>query len=227
MQRSTSYALALFAVLLALAAAPLAAQEEQAAEKVKEMAAQEAEEMMQEKAAEMPQPPEMPEEMRAMMEAWQKAGTPGDAHAELASMAGTWTFTIKSWMDPANEPMVSTGTAERSMILGGRVLHEKVVSEMMGQKFEGIGVSGYDNVSGQYWSAWMDSMSTGCYVMHGSKDEATGDVVFDGEMEDPMRGTVAIRSVVKQEADGKQMMEWHEKRGEEMVKTMEIVYVRQ
>ena len=35
---------------------------------------------------------------------------------------------------------------------------------MMGMPFEGIGRTGYDNVTGKYWSTWIDNMSTGCYL---------------------------------------------------------------
>jgi hypothetical protein len=96
--------------------------------------------------------PEMSADEAAMMEAWMKAMTPGPQHQMLADTAGEWTFTIKSWMDPEAEPMVSEGTAHRTMELGGRVVEEVVESSMMGQPFEGIGRTGYDNLTGE-WSA--------------------------------------------------------------------------
>jgi hypothetical protein len=89
-----------------------------------------------------------------------------------ADTAGEWKFTIKSWMDPEAEPMLSEGTAHRTMELGGRVVEEVVESSMMGQPFEGIGRTGYDNLTGEWWSTWTDNMSTGLMTMTGTYDEA-------------------------------------------------------
>ena len=39
--------------------------------------------------------PEMTPEHKAMMEAYQKAGMPGDQHAQLKKMAGTYDLSIR------------------------------------------------------------------------------------------------------------------------------------
>ena len=93
---------------------------------------------------------EMSAETKAMMEAFQKAGTPGEPHRQLASMAGSYDLTVKSWHTPGAEPMVDTGTATRRMMLGDRVMVEDVSSQMMGQAYAGQGLHGYDNVTGKY-----------------------------------------------------------------------------
>src|SRR5690606_4126800 len=102
-------------------------------------------------------PPEMSPEQAAMMQAYQQAGTPGPQHAEMAKPAGTYDLAIKSWMSPDAPPTSETGTATRSMILGDRVMVEKVEATMHGQPFTGHGMTGYDNVTGKYWSTWNDS----------------------------------------------------------------------
>ena len=94
------------------------------------------------------EPPKLTPEQQAEMEACQKAGTPGAPHAALASTTGNYDLDFKSWSEPGGAPMESTGKATRNMILDGRVLVEAVEATMMG----------YDNVSGEYWSTWMDSM---------------------------------------------------------------------
>jgi len=173
--------------------------------------------------------PEMGADQAAMMEAWQKAMSPGEPHAHLAKAAGTWAMTIKSWMGgPDAEPTVSEGTSENTMILGGRVLEQSVTSSMMGMPYEGIAMSGYDNTTGKYWSSWVDSMSTGTYVGHGSRDEASGAITLYGEYEDPMGvGTVKVRSVMHEEGDDKSVFEWFETRDGRETMTMEITYTRQ
>ena len=96
--------------------------------------------------------PEMTPEQKAEMEAYMKAGTPGAPHQMLASTAGTYDLKIKSWHEPGAPAMEETGTATRKMMLGGRVLVEDVTSTMMGMPFTGHGMTGYDNVTGKYWS---------------------------------------------------------------------------
>ncbi len=94
------------------------------------------------------EPPKLTPEQQAEMEAYQKAGTPGAPHAALASTTGNYDLDLKNWSEPGGAPMESTGKATGKMILDGRVLVEAVEATMMG----------YDNVSGEYWSTWMDSM---------------------------------------------------------------------
>ena len=97
---------------------------------------------------------------QAMMEVWMKAATPGDVHAYLASFEGTWTVTSKIFMDPSQPPMEATGTAKNTMILGGRFLQDELESTMMGMPMQGLGITGYNNTTGQIEFTWMDNMGT-------------------------------------------------------------------
>ena len=47
---------------------------------------------------------EMSADEQAMMMAWMKAATPGEAHAAMADHTGSWKATMKSWMPGATEP---------------------------------------------------------------------------------------------------------------------------
>lgn len=173
-------------------------------------------------------PEQMSPDQAAMMEAWKKAMTPGEPHAMLAKAEGTWKMTVKTWMDPAAPPSVSEGVSEQKMILGGRVLQQKASSEMMGMSFDGVGMTGYDNLSGKYWATWVDSMSTGLFTSYGTHDEATSSTTFHGEYQDPITGEmVEVRAVSRAETDDKHVFEWYEIRGGEEVMTMEITYLRQ
>lgn len=131
--------------------------------------------------------PAMTPEMQAMMQAYQKAGTPGAEHQRLAAMAGNYDLTVKSWHAPDAPPATDPGTATRKMILGGRVMVEEVSSQMMGQPFHGQGLHGFDNTTGKYWSTWNDSMSTGVMVSEGSCD-ADGACAITGTFNDPVSG---------------------------------------
>jgi len=162
------------------------------------------------------------------MMAMQKAMTPGPQHEMLARGVGTWKMTATMWMDPAAEPTVTEGTSERHLELGGRVLEENVSATMMGMPFEGIGRTGYDNVTGKWWSTWTDNMSTGLMTLTGTWDEATNTQTFEGEVADPMSGGMkAVRMTVRYE-EGREVADMYEPGPDgSMVRTMEIVYERQ
>jgi hypothetical protein len=113
------------------------------------------------------------------------------------------------------------------MALDGRVLIEELSSSMMGQPFAGIGLHGYDNVSGKFWGTWNDSMSTGLMVSEGSCDQA-GACTYTGSWNDPITaGKVTARMTTRWTDDQTQVFEMHGPGpdGKE-TKMMEIVYKR-
>ena len=126
-------------------------------------------------------------DQKAMEEAWTKYMTPGEAHKQLESMAGTWDTTVKSWMKPGAPPEESKGTSVSTMVLGGRFLEQKYQGTFMGQPFEGVGYTGYDNAKKMYVGTWMDSMGTGIMSSTG-KAEGANKMAFTAEMDDFMTG---------------------------------------
>ena len=174
------------------------------------------------------EPPEMSAEEMAVMEAYIEAGTPGPRHEALAAAAGEYDLLIKNWTDPAGPAMESTGTATRRMVLGGRVMVEEMESSMMGMTYTGHGMSGFDNVSGKYWSTWMDSMSTGMLMSEGTCDAEGEECVYFGSWNDPIEGgPVTIRMETRWTSPTTQIFEMYGPgpAGEEM-KMMEIVYTK-
>ena len=165
-------------------------------------------------------------DMQAMMEKFEKQGTPGEPHKRLASMEGSWNTKTKSWMEPNKPPMETAGTCEQKMILGGRFLKQKCSGDMMGKTFEGVGLTGYDNQTKKYTSTWMDSMSTTLHVMEGtSGDDNT--ITQEGQYTCPIRGEMKLRSVTKMVDRNTNIFEMYgtDKSGQEM-KMMEITYTR-
>lgn len=172
-------------------------------------------------------PPEMTAEQKAMMEAYQKAGTPGAPHAQLAKMEGTYDLSVKSWEQPGAEPTVEKGTATRKMIFDGRVMVESVDSTMHGQPWQGHGMHGYDNVSGKHWSTWNDSMSTGLMVSEGECDDA-GACKFTGSWNDAVtKKPINARMTTRWTDANTEVFEMYTPGpdGKEM-KMMEITYTR-
>jgi hypothetical protein len=171
--------------------------------------------------------PEMTAEQKAMMEAYQNAATPGPAHEALAKSAGSYELTVKSWQAPGTEPSIDKGTATRRMLLEGRVLLEEVASSMMGQPFVGVGLHGYDNVSGKHWGTWNDSMGTGLMVSEGDCD-AQGACTFSGSWNDPVtKGKTTARMTTRWTDPNTEVFEMFGAGpdGKEF-KMMEIVYAK-
>jgi len=171
--------------------------------------------------------PEMSAKQQAMMKAWQASMTPGPEHAELAKMAGEFKMTVKSWMEPGGEPTVETATASRKMIMGGRYLEETVHGTVMGQPFEGRGLTGYNNVTGTWWGTWLDNMSTGIMTSDGEWDFEKGIGVFYGDYVDPMTKVIEeTRGVVTKLDGGNELMEMFMITPTGEFKSMEILYER-
>jgi len=173
------------------------------------------------------EPPSLTPEQQAEMEAYMKAGTPGAPHEWLASQAGVYEMKTRSWMEPGGPPIEESGTATRTMMLDGRVLVEEMSSTMMGTPFAGHLLMGYDNVSGEYWSVWMDSMSTGMMVSKGSCDDQKA-CTYSGSWNDPVRkGPVEARMTMRWTSPTTEIFEMYGpgKDGKEM-KMMEITYTK-
>lgn len=180
----------------------------------------------EEEAREPPAPAEP--DRTEILDAWTRAWSPGEAHARLAARVGFWKLTTRTWGDPSAEPVVSETTAVREMILGGRCLQERVVGEVQGIPFESLGHLGYDNVTGRWWSTWMDTLSTAVVVTTGTRDPQARDIVLTGEYVDPLTGeTHKVRTVYRWLNLDTERFEWWETRNGVEVKTMEILYQRQ
>lgn len=178
-------------------------------------------------AAQEAAPPAPSAEEQAMMEAFQKAATPGPQHARLAEAVGTYDMVVKSWQSPDAPPTTDTGVSTRRMVLGGRVMVEEAKATMMGQPFDGLGLHGFDNVSGKYWATWNDSVGTGLMVAEGDCD-GQGACSFTGSWNDPVtKGKVTARMTSHWTDANTEIFEMHGPGpdGKEM-KMMQITYTR-
>ena len=131
------------------------------------------------------------------MEAMQKAMTPGEMHKLITKLAGDWTFTNTMWMAPGQPPVESTGTMHAETILGGRYVQSVWKGSMMGEAFEGRATEGYDNVSKQLVSTWVDNMGTGIMLSTGTCENGGKKCTTTGTFSDPMTGGPStMKSVV-------------------------------
>ena len=167
------------------------------------------------------------EDMAAQQQAWMDYMTPGPMHEMMAKTAGDWKTTIKFWMDPTGEPMVTEGTSKAEMILGGRYLKETSNSTVMGMPMEGMSITGYDNFTKEFTSIWIDNMGTGTTVAKGTYDKETKTITLHGSMVDPMTGKdTKYRQVLNIIDDNHHTFEMFVDHDGQEVKNMEVDYTR-
>lgn len=131
-----------------------------------------------------PQP--SPAEQAAGMAEWAKIAAPGEGHKHLEYFVGTWETTTKMWMGgPGSTPVSSPGTAEIDWIVGGRFLLERLQGTMMGQYFESVSLTGYDNYRNLYERTVVSTTGTNMLTMRGMRHPQSGLITFYGEMDEP------------------------------------------
>jgi hypothetical protein len=173
----------------------------------------------------------MPPEMQAKFAEAKVKGQPNENHKILDPIVGDFEATSKMWMSPDAQPMESKATATNKWILGGRFVHQDYKGEWQGETFEGMGITGYDNVKESYQSLWLDNMMTGIMLSDGKYDAAAKTLTFEGTFSCPMTGKkdMKMRSVLKIMDNDTHVYEMY---GQGMTgegpefKTMEITYKR-
>lgn len=178
-------------------------------------------------AQQQPKQPEMTPQQKAMMDAWMKYATPGDAHKALDHMIGTWDAKVTLWEAPGAQPHVSTATGESHWILGNRYVQENVTGTFMGMPFQGIGISGYDNAKKQYFNTWFDNFGTGVMTSVGAMPDAKT-FTFKTSATDPMTGKdmPGESRVTITDADHHTMESYGPGPDGKMFKMMQIDYTR-
>ncbi len=124
-----------------------------------------------------------------MMAKWMAYSTPGEKHQALDQLVGNWDTTMKAWMPGSEMAQESTGTSTVEWILGGRFIQQKFSGMHMGQPFEGIGLTGYDNQKQKYQAVWIDNMGTGMMTSTMNYDASTKTFSEEGSFSCPMKGS--------------------------------------
>jgi hypothetical protein len=159
----------------------------------------------------------------------QEPPKPTKEHEELKSEVGGWDAEMLIWPAPGAEPMKSKGV-ETNEMFGPYWLMSKYEGEVVGQKFTGHMMLGYDPAKKKYIGTWIDTMSPFGMTMEGDYDESTHTSTMMGvgtswETGKPEK----TKMVTRYESDDEKTFEMYmEKPGEpaEWVKGMEIKYNR-
>jgi hypothetical protein len=166
----------------------------------------------------------------ADMQAFMDAATPGPMHAHLMKSTGSWAGSMTWWMAPGAPPTKAECTSTTVSMMDGKFVQTDVKGEIPGMgSFSGLGLYGYDNVSKQFQSTWIDNMGT--TMMQG-----TGSLSADGKVltwslnyHCPITKKPAVMREVDTWIDANtfklEMFSTFPKTGEEF-KSMEIVFTR-
>ena len=128
------------------------------------------------------------------------------------------------WMDPSQPPTESEGTSEAKWVMGNRYVRQEVKGSFGGMEFNGVGVTGYDNLKKKYVSAWIDNMGTGIATATGEVDKTGKVFTFTGEEIDPSSGkTIKGRDVTTLNGDGTIKTEFYKLVDGKEIKVMEII----
>ena len=163
------------------------------------------------------------------MKRWEAASTPGEAHKALEPLVGEWQIEARFWMQgPDAEPVESKGTTKGKWILGNRFIQEELNGEMMGQPFQGIGTTGYDNLKKKYVSTWVDNMNTMISISEGTYDPQAKVFTFTGKMDDIISGQKdkPFKYILRVVSNDKHIFEMHDPSLGAKSKNGEITYTR-
>ncbi|MCB9726890.1 MAG: DUF1579 domain-containing protein [Deltaproteobacteria bacterium] len=168
-------------------------------------------------------------DQEAMMAEWLKLAQPGEGHQRLRPLVGSFDTVTRLWMGGPDAPATeSRGTMESSWILGGRFVRGVSKSTMMGQPYEGVAVTGYNNIRKIYESTWIDTMSTNISFSKGSMDRDGKVLTLYGEMDEPALGVYGrmVRLVLRIEGPDRHVMEMYDLHAGDGYKVFETTYTR-
>ena len=168
-------------------------------------------------------------DQQAMMEKMMKAASPGPQHEMFKKMAGDWNCTVKYQMDPSQPMQEAQSTATITTLMDGRYCQEMSTGQMMGMPFNGMGITGFDNVTGKFVSIWIDNMGTGIMTSEGKADASGKVITWTGTMSDPITGKPSKeRMVTTYTDDDHHTMEMYgtPPGGKKEMKMMTIEYAR-
>lgn len=118
-----------------------------------------------------------------------EAARPSEMHDKLYSMIGEWDYTITYKTAAAAESNVSTGKVFNEIVLDDSFLSIKADGIMNigahDMPYEGEGLIGYNNVTGQYSFVWADTTSSGLMSGEGTYNENNNTIVLKGQFTPP------------------------------------------
>jgi hypothetical protein len=152
------------------------------------------------------------------------------------NMVGDWDTESSFWFEPGAPATSVKGHAKFEPIMGARFVTQEYAGKIampdqngktVEKEFKGRGLYGYNTVTKEYETTWIDSFATGISLSTGKKN-AQGDIVFTGTVDDPGTGQkTTSKSVLHHESKDKMVFTMFEKGSDGSEhKSIEVVYTR-
>jgi hypothetical protein len=111
------------------------------------------------------------------------------------------------------------------MILDGRYLLQHYESSFQGEPYKGVMLLGHDNLTQEYWSLWIDSLSTG-YSLARGRETPDGAIELKGELQNPLTPAGRpFRTVIRHAHDGSSTLSMFDTRADgSEFQVMELTY---
>lgn len=147
-------------------------------------------------------------------------------HKVFEQFVGQWDAKVTIFQNGANESF--NGIQTNTLGLGGRFLNTAFRGQVGGGDFAGTGTMGYNNITKQYESSWVDSMSTWItFENNGTYDSSTKTLTLKGQTTDPQTNQKrTTRTVYTVNSPTQYTFTTFETANNTETKTMEIVYTR-
>lgn len=126
---------------------------------------------------------------------------PGASQASLAKLAGEYNRIIQFVGQTGAAAAPSSGTANISVVLGGRFILEESMDTVFGRPVEGLRLYGYNNVTKQYEMARMYTMSTAITIMKGTSSDGGKTIDFIGDTDTSGMGKMPLQAHFRQVDD--------------------------
>jgi hypothetical protein len=167
-------------------------------------------------------------EKQEMMKKMEAAGTPGPAHKALEAFVGNWKAEVKCWHE-GGAPQVSQATAKSNWTLNGRFVEGEFHGEMMGKKFLGRSLLGYDNTKQKFNSVWVSDIQTSMFTSEGKGENGNKVITLEGKGDCAATGRkdVPMKQVFRVLNPDKYTFEMFDGSNGDYVRKMEITYTRQ
>lgn len=105
-------------------------------------------------------------------------------HKVFEQFVGQWDAKVTLFQN--NTPTSFNGIQTNTLGLGGRFLNTAFRGQVGGGDFAGSGTMGFNNVTKQYESTWIDSMSTWItFETNGTYDSSSKTITLKGQATDP------------------------------------------
>lgn len=123
--------------------------------------------------------------MSDRLRALERAGEPGDAHAQLDVLEGAWSTVTRVHL-PDGSTWSGRGRTVRRWVLGGRFLEEQLTGHGPdGRPWRGLAYLGHCNTTHTYQWLWMSDGTTGMTQATGLVDPSGTEWLLEGSELDP------------------------------------------